>query len=91
MAPPLSMSCIAYISGALVLSKNVKREKSRFKTTPPAYHEVIEDAFDEEPNKVERSPGEERREDLVGGERPQVGLESQDDDAADVRTGNRKS
>ena len=40
---------------------------------------------------MERSPGDERREDLVGGERPQVGLESQDDDAADVRTGNRKS
>ena len=58
---------------------------------PPAYHEVIEDAFDKEPNNVERSPGDERREDLVGGKGPQVGLESQDDDAADVRTGNRKS
>ena len=40
---------------------------------------------------MERSPGEERREDLVGGERSQVGLESQDDDAANVRTGNIKS
>ena len=40
---------------------------------------------------MEGSPGEERHEDLVGGERPQVGLESQDDDAADVRTVKRKS
>ena len=40
---------------------------------------------------MEGSPGDERREDLVGGERPQVGLESQDYDAANVRTGNRKS
>ena len=40
---------------------------------------------------MERGPGDEGREDLVGGKGPQVGLESQDDDAADVRTGNRKS
>ena len=39
---------------------------------------------------MERSPGDERREDLIGGERPQVGLESQDYDAADVRTENHK-
>ena len=40
---------------------------------------------------MEGSPGDERREDLVGGECSQVGLESQDDDAADVGAGNRKS
>ena len=75
-----------YLHYILINQQGMSKGKDHdlIQAPPPAYHEVIEDAFDEEPNNVERSPSEERREDLVGGERPQVGLESQDDDAANV-------
>ena len=53
-------------------------------TPPVAAHEVVEDALDENPDKVEDGPSEDGGEDLLADEGALVGLEAQDDDPADV-------
>ena len=54
------------------------------KSPPVAAHEVVEDAPDKNPDEVENGSGEQRGEDLLADEGALVGLEAQDDDAADV-------
>ena len=59
----------------------------QLKSPPVATDEVVEDAPDENPDKVEDSPSEQRGKDLLGDEGALVGLEAQDDDGPDVGAG----
>ena len=56
----------------------------QLRAPPVAADEVVEDAPDENPDEVEDGPGEQRGEDLLADEGALVGLQAQDDDAADV-------
>ena len=59
----------------------------QLRAPPVAADEVVEDALDENPDKVEDSPGEQRGKDLLADEGSLVGLEAQDDDPADIGAG----
>ena len=59
----------------------------QLRSLPVTADEVVEDAPDENPDKVEGSPGEQRGEDLLADEGALVGLEAQDDDGPDVGAG----
>ena len=57
------------------------------KSPPVAADEVVEDAPDKNPNEVENSSSEQGGEDLLTDEGALVGLQAQDDHAADVGAG----
>ena len=57
------------------------------KSPPVSAHEIVEDAPDKNPDEVEDGSGEQGGEDLLADEGALVGLEAQDDDAADVGAG----
>ena len=86
-ASPASPASPASQRSPAPLSWSEISANDQLRAPPVAADEVVEDAPDENPDKVEDSPSEQRGKDLLGDEGALVGLEAQDDDGPDVGAG----